>query len=105
MFTSVYVSELGRGPVFAGLPADVRSLTEDSVAAVGRVAPQLGAQAGAFVDEVSSAFLSGLAVACLVVAAVAAAGSLFALRFLPARAAAGSTPAAPEDAEALSELR
>ena len=35
--------------------------------------------------RVSNAFLSGLAVACIVVATVAAAGSLFALRYLPAR--------------------
>ncbi|MDO9175968.1 MAG: MFS transporter, partial [Actinomycetota bacterium] len=93
VFTSIYVSELGRGEVFRSLPDDARSLTEDSVAAAGRVAPQLGTRAGEFVDEVSQAFLSGLAVSCIVVAVVAAAGSLFALRYLPAReAASGSLP-------------
>ena len=91
VFTSIYVSHLGDGPVFNSLPAEARSLTKDSVAAAGRVAPQLGARAGAFFTEVSSAFLSGLAVSCVVVAAVAAAGSLFALRFLPARVAPAPT--------------
>lgn len=86
VFTSIYVSKLGDGAVFNSLPAQARSLTSESVAAAGRVAPQLGQRAGAFMGEVSNAFLSGLAVSCLVVAGVAAAGSLFALRFLPARA-------------------
>jgi len=52
-----------------------QSLTKDSVAAAGRVAPQLGSSAGKYLSEVSNAFLSGLAVACIVVATVAAAGS------------------------------
>jgi EmrB/QacA subfamily drug resistance transporter len=86
VFTSIYVSKLGSGAVFGSLPADAQALTKESVAAVGSIAPQLGAQAGPFVTEVSNAFLSGLAVSCLVVAGVAAAGSMFALRFLPARA-------------------
>ncbi len=85
VFTSIYVSKLASGAVFGSLPAEAQSLTKESVAAVGNVAPQLGTQAAAFVTEVSDAFLSGLAVSCTVVAGVAAAGSLFALRFLPAR--------------------
>ncbi len=73
------------------LSAEAQAATKDSVAAAGRVAPELGIRAGAFVTEVSNAFLSGLAVSCIVVAMVAAAGSLFALRYLPARAVR-STP-------------
>lgn len=91
VFTSIYVSKLGEGSTFNSLPAEAQSLTKDSVAAAGRVAPQLGTRAAGFLTEVSNAFLSGLAVSCLVVAGVAAAGSLFALRFLPARVA--SSPA------------
>ncbi len=86
VFTSIYVSELGNGTVFGALPAQAQAATKDSVAAAAQVAPQLGTQAGAFVNEVSNAFLAGLATSCVVVAAVAAAGSMFALRFLPARA-------------------
>lgn len=86
VFTSIYVSKLGDRPVFGSLSAEAQDLTRESVAAVGSLAPQLGAQAGPFVREVSDAFLAGLAVSCLVVACVAAAGSMFALRFLPARA-------------------
>ncbi len=93
VFTSIYVSNLARGTVFDSLPAGAQSLTKDSVAAAGRVAPQLGTRAAAYVTEVSNAFLSGLAVSCLVVAGVAATGSLFALRYLPAREST-VTPAA-----------
>ena len=86
VFSSIYVSSLADGPVFSSLPPEAQAATQDSVAAAGRIAPNLGAQAGAYVTEVSNAFLSGLAVSCVVVAAVAIAGSMFALRFLPARA-------------------
>ena len=88
VLTSIYVSKLADGPVFGSLTAEAQEVTRDSVAAVGSLTPQLGAQAGPFVTEVSDAFLAGLAVSCVVVAAIAAAaaGSMFALRFLPARA-------------------
>ena len=86
VFSSIYVASLGDGPIFSSLAPQAQRATEDSVAAAARVAPNLGAQAGAYVAEVSNAFLSGLAVSCVVVAGVAIAGSLFALRFLPARA-------------------
>ncbi len=88
VFSSIYVSSLADGPIFASLTPDAQVATEDSVAAAGQIAPGLGAQAGAYFTEVSEAFLSGLAVSCVVVAGVAFAGSLFALRFLPARARA-----------------
>jgi hypothetical protein len=39
-----------------------------------------------FLADVSDAFLAGLSGACLITAAVAAAGAVFAARFLPARA-------------------
>ncbi len=44
-----------------------------------------------FITEVNKAFLSGLAVGCLVAAAVAGSGAIFALRFLPAREAVATT--------------
>ena len=86
VFTSIYITRLARGTVFKSLPAQAQALTKDSVAAASRVAPHLGTRAGAYVTEVSNAFLSGLAVSCIIVAVVAAAGSLFALCYLPARA-------------------
>ncbi len=85
VFSSVYISELADSPIINSLPAAAQTATAESVAAAGSVAPALGAQADAYLTEVSNAFLSGLAVSCLVVAGVAAAGSLFALRYLPAR--------------------
>jgi len=93
VFTSTYVATLANGTVFGSLPPDAQALTRDSVAAAGRVAPQLGPQAAAYVTEVSNAFLAGLAVSCRVVAGVAAAGSLFALRYLPAHAGRASSDA------------
>ncbi len=87
VFSSVYINALADGPIFSGLPQSAQHATEESVVAAGGVAQQLGADAPAFFSEVSDAFLAGLAVSCIVVAAVAIAGSMFALRFLPARAA------------------
>ncbi|MGY6500888.1 MAG: DHA2 family efflux MFS transporter permease subunit [Acidimicrobiales bacterium] len=87
VFSSVYVASLQDGLAFSSLPPDAQAATQDSVAAAGAVAPTLGARAPAYLTEVSDAFLSGLSVACLTVTVVTLAGSMFALRFLPARAA------------------
>ena len=87
VFSSVYASSLSGGQVFSSLPQQAQDATADSVGAAAIVARQLdGPAATAYLSEVSDAFLAGLSVACLVVAAVATAGSLFALRVLPARA-------------------
>ncbi|MCU0259974.1 MAG: MFS transporter, partial [Ilumatobacteraceae bacterium] len=86
VFSSIYVAALADGPVVSSLPAEARAATEDSVAAAGLVARELGTAAPQYLAEVNDAFLSGLGVACLVAAGVAAAGAVFAARFLPARA-------------------
>jgi EmrB/QacA subfamily drug resistance transporter len=86
VFSSVYVHALADKPIFRTLTPSARAATEDSIVAAARVAGTLGDKAGPFFNEVSNAFLTGLSTACLVVAAIAAAGSMFALRFLPARA-------------------
>lgn len=86
VFSSVYVASLGDGPAFALLSGEAQQATQDSVAAAGNVAATLGADAPAYLTEVSNAFLSGLSVACLTVTVVTLAGSAFALRFLPAQA-------------------
>jgi hypothetical protein len=59
---------------------------KDSVGSAGTAADDLGARAQPYRDQVSDAFLSGLSAGCLVAAGVAAAGAVFASRFLPARA-------------------
>src|SRR5262249_23157616 len=87
VFSSVYANALHHGTTFRALPPDARHATEDSVGAAQQVAHHLGAGAPAFLTDVSNAFLSGLGVACLVVAGVALVGALVAARFLPARAA------------------
>lgn len=86
VFNSVYLASLGDGPVVAALPADARHAIQESVGALGPVASQLGPDGAAFVSEVGDAFLAAMSVACMLVAAVALAGSGFAARFLPARA-------------------
>ncbi len=87
VFSSVYVGSLEDSAIVQTLPAEAREITEESVVGAGQVAQSLGADGALLVSQVSEAFLDGLGVACIVVAAVAAAGSLFALRYLPARAA------------------
>ncbi|MFM8529376.1 MAG: MFS transporter [Ilumatobacteraceae bacterium] len=86
VFTSVYVGSLRDGQVFAGLPPEARGASEESVSAAAQVAGSLGNGAGAFLGEVKDAFLAGFSVGCWVAAGVALAGSVFALRYLPARA-------------------
>ncbi len=89
VFSSVYVGALrdgGAGSVVAELPPEARAMTEESVGAARFVANDLGVNASAYLAEVNDAFLSGLSVGCLVAAGVAAAGAVFASRFLPARA-------------------
>jgi EmrB/QacA subfamily drug resistance transporter len=86
VFSSVYIASLGDGTVFESLPTEAQNVTEESVGAASAVAGNLGVDASAYLAEVSDAFLSGLSAACLVAAGVAAAGAIFAARYLPARA-------------------
>ena len=98
VFNSVYVGALRAGELFPQLPDIARGPTEDSVGAATIVAERMpDGLVSAYLGEVSDAFLSGLAVACTVTAVVAAAGALFAARFLPARAEA-SRAGAPDPA-------
>jgi len=87
VFSSVYIGALERADgVFAQLPPEAQAMTKDSVGSARTVAGDLGPRAQPFLDQVGDAFLSGLSVGCLVAAGVAAAGAVFASRFLPARA-------------------
>ena len=89
VFSSVYINALGNGQddgAFAQLPPEAQDLTRESVGAARSVAAELGPNAALYLEEVNQAFLSGLGVGCLVAAGVAAAGAVFANRFLPARA-------------------
>jgi hypothetical protein len=86
VFSSVYINALDDGGVYNQLSDEAQVATAESVGAAQVVAPQLGDNAAAYLNEVSEAFLSGFGVACLVVAGVAATGAALAARFLPARA-------------------
>ncbi len=85
VYSSVYVGALSKDQLLTALPVAAREATEESMAAAQQVAPRLGDLAPGYLASVNEAFLSGLSVACLVAAAVAAGGSAFALRYLPAR--------------------
>ena len=88
VFSSLYAGALRDGDgVVAQLPDEARELTEESVGAARIVAGELGDAAPAYLAEVNDAFLSGFGAGSLVAAGVAAAGAVFASRFLPARAA------------------
>jgi len=92
VFSSIYINDLNESDgAFQQLPPEAQSLTKESVGAARAVAGQLGANAQPFLDQVNDAFLSGLSVGCYVAAGVAAAGGLFAGRFLPARAERGGS--------------
>ena len=88
VFSSLYIGSLdSAGGVFASLPPELQEATSESVGAAGVVAGQLGADAPAFITQVNDAFLTGLHAGSFVCAGVAAVGAIFALRFIPARAA------------------
>lgn len=89
VFSSVYTAALDGGRAFAQLPPEAQHVTRESVGAARAVAAQLGPNAAPYLAEVNDAFLSGLGVGCLVAAGVAAAGAMFASRFLPANGQAG----------------
>ncbi|MEZ5408549.1 MAG: DHA2 family efflux MFS transporter permease subunit [Acidimicrobiales bacterium] len=86
VFNSIYVGALAAGPVVSQLPEAARAATEESVGAAAAVAPGLGAQAPAYVAEVSQAFLDGFAAASLVAAGVAAVAAVLVALALPSRA-------------------
>jgi predicted MFS family arabinose efflux permease len=96
VFSSIYVGALHDGSIFGSLPVEAQRLTEDSVGAAAMVAARLGPAAPGFLGEVSDAFLSGLSIACLMVAGVALVGALIAARLLPARASEASVTAHPD---------
>ncbi len=88
VFSSLYIGSLdSAGGVFASLPPELQEATSESVGAAGVVAAQLGSDAPAFLTQVNDAFLTGLHAGSFVCAGVAAVGAIFALRFIPARAA------------------
>lgn len=95
VFSSIYVSELGEDKTIEALPAAARQATEESVAAAGQIAPELGELAPLYLNAVNEAFLSAMSIACLTVAGVAFAGAVFAGLFLPAEAS--TTPALVKD--------
>ena len=97
LLASVYASRLDDGLRNLPLPAEARAAARESIGAAFAVAEQAtqtaGPQAGQLIRQTaSSAFVDGFHLGAWVAAAVALAGSLAALRFLPAHA--GPAPVA-----------
>ncbi|HYB35727.1 MAG TPA: DHA2 family efflux MFS transporter permease subunit [Mycobacterium sp.] len=94
VFASVYSARLGSVSALAGLPADVRSAMERSMAVAHKVIGQMPPGRIADIrDAVNQAFLDGLQVGSLVCAGIALAAAVVVMVLLPARARQ-ATPAA-----------
>lgn len=95
LLASVYSGRLDKALAPLPLPASAKAIARESVGAAFAVAERAGQTAGpqaaqAVRQAAANAFVDGFHVGALVAAAVALAGAGFALRFLPARAAAGA---------------
>jgi predicted MFS family arabinose efflux permease len=106
VFASMYSGHLGSASALAGLPVDVRSAMQHSMAVAHRVIEQ--SPAGRIVgvrDAVNHAFLDGLQVGSLVCAGIALAAAVGVVILLPARglpAPASATTAELAEATELS---
>jgi hypothetical protein len=86
VFASVYSGQLGSAPALAGLPADLRSAMQRSMAVSHRVIGELPTGPAADVRRaVNEAFLDGLQVGSLVCAGIALSAALVVAWLLPAR--------------------
>jgi EmrB/QacA subfamily drug resistance transporter len=97
IFASVYSGRIGSAPPLAGLPEELRSSMQHSMAVAHTVIGQLPAQQASYVRAaVDHAFLDGLQVSSLVCAGIALGAAIVVCWLLPARAKQ-STPS-PETA-------
>ncbi len=87
VFASVYSSRVGSASALAGLPVDVRSAMQRSMAVAHRVIEQSPAGRVAGIrDAVNHAFLDGLQVGSLICAGIALTAAIVVVVLLPARA-------------------
>jgi hypothetical protein len=90
IFASLYATTFASSPVADQLPPEALAAAEENVGAAQAVAVEAGRLAGseaaaAVRAAAELAFFDGFEVGCTVAGGVLLAGSLFALRFLPAR--------------------
>jgi EmrB/QacA subfamily drug resistance transporter len=89
LLSSAYRATMDGTAIVQALPAPVANVARDSIGAASVVARQLGgAPATALLDAANSAYIEAMGQTVLVAAAVAVAGALVALCFLPAHAKA-----------------
>ena len=104
VYASVYGSRLA-ATMPASVPGRAAGIAHQSVGAAYVAAGQIAALGHPVLGQAlqhasTSAFLRGLAVGCLIAGAVAAAGALLAVLFLPAQPARLARPASPAAGEA-----
>ena len=98
LFASVYSGKVRDLLSTTPLPAQAKSIAEESVGAAVRVAKEAGEQGGPEVGRavkfaVDTAFIDGFHAGCWVASGVVFVGALIALRWLPSRAAESAQPA------------
>lgn len=92
IYASVYASGVGDAEAVSGLPEQAREATADSIGAAQVVGVGVRDILGPeeqrqFLDSVTTAFLNGMEIGCLVAAAVTALGAVFTWFLLPPGAA------------------
>jgi EmrB/QacA subfamily drug resistance transporter len=83
-------------PSLAGLPASARDAASSSISATQAVAQQLGASGRSLLAPANTAFVDAMHVTTLVAAALALAGALVVLRWMPGKARPAEIPAGLE---------
>jgi hypothetical protein len=101
VFASIYSGHLGSASALTGLPANLRSAMQRSMAVAHQVIEQSpAAQIPGVRDAVNRAFLDGLQVGSLVCAGIALAAAFAVAVLLPARARQSAVVATTDPAEA-----
>ena len=86
-------------PKLAALPATARGAAGGSIEATQAVAAQLGSAGRFILGPANDAFVSAMHVTTIVAAAIALAGAIVVLRWMPGRGCHRARPAEPRSAE------
>jgi hypothetical protein len=101
VLATVYAQQIE--PATAGLPAGVRAIARQSVAATQAVAGQSGRQAATVLASANTSFVTAMHITALVAAGAVALGGLLAAIWLPGRHPAPVLEAAPPDQKPAAE--
>lgn len=103
LFSTIYTDRMQRD-IPASLPDEVRAVASDSVGGALQIATNIGGSTGqALAQAAQASFTDGMNGAFLAAAGVAMAGSLLALRFLPARETTDNVRETPQSDDVVFE--